>query len=156
MTDPPLPIQLPVEYHNLPWSRVSLHGLWLSTFSLLLLLTSSAGWFSRMGKSSRAPPSTSPVPYSEDTPDTTSAQRRGRDVLGCLTCRVRRKKCPDSKGDDSIPCSACVRNAVDCLGYPGPSPPWAGRMQVCSDFGVNSRLDATLTPFPICSSAAPS
>ena len=30
-----------------------------------------------------------------------SSQRRGkRDLSGCLTCRVRRKKCPGSTGND--------------------------------------------------------
>lgn len=58
------------------------------------------------------------------------APRSKRDNFGCLTCRVRRKKCKEPTGDDTKPCESCQRNGVECLGYPGLSPSWASRNQV--------------------------
>jgi hypothetical protein len=43
--------------------------------------------------------------------------------LGCLTCRVRRKKCtgmPEGGGA----CESCQRLCIECLGYSAKRPAW--------------------------------
>lgn len=85
-----------------------------------------------MGKAARDSSRASSDAYATDSPhhDSSSQKRAKRDLLGCLTCRVRRKKCMGPTGDDDKPCTSCQRNSLGCLGYSGASPPWAGRSQV--------------------------
>jgi hypothetical protein len=79
------------------------------------------------------------------------ASKTRRDTDGCLTCRVRRKKCEGSMADGS-PCNACTRWHIRCPGYPGPMPSWASRNSVSLSAAAcspPSTLDPhALAPFP--------
>ncbi|KAF8605181.1 hypothetical protein BDV93DRAFT_439650 [Ceratobasidium sp. AG-I] len=45
-----------------------------------------------------------------------------RSKEGCLTCRIRRKKCDQGKHSDS--CESCRRLHIECLGYSRNRPEW--------------------------------
>lgn len=63
---------------------------------------------------------------SDDDAPTTSPRNAKRQKNGCLTCRVRRKKCSDeSQGEvPNKPCSACSRLDIECLGWAHKRPKW--------------------------------
>ncbi|KAF9516981.1 hypothetical protein BS47DRAFT_588399 [Hydnum rufescens UP504] len=50
------------------------------------------------------------------------AQRITRSRLGCLTCRIRRKKC--NEPPNQTVCDACRRLRIECLGYAPRPPEW--------------------------------
>ncbi|KAF9511254.1 hypothetical protein BS47DRAFT_1346974 [Hydnum rufescens UP504] len=59
--------------------------------------------------------SSRPTPY--------MAQRRiTRSRHGCLTCRIRRKKCNEPA--DQTVCDTCQRLKIECLGYAPRPPEW--------------------------------
>jgi len=45
-----------------------------------------------------------------------------RSTQGCFTCRIRRKKCPNTDGVGK--CVTCVKLQVECLGYGKKRPVW--------------------------------
>jgi len=45
-----------------------------------------------------------------------------RSTQGCFTCRIRRKKCPNTDGVGK--CATCVKLQVECLGYGKKRPVW--------------------------------
>jgi len=54
-------------------------------------------------------------------------------VVGCATCRIRRKKCPidlDAQGA----CSLCQRLGLVCWGYGQPLPPWTKDGQALQNY----------------------
>lgn len=55
------------------------------------------------------------------TPTTPSRRVRSKD--GCLTCRIRRKKCDASRDHDNG-CETCARLHIECLGYSTKRPEW--------------------------------
>ncbi|KAG9104446.1 hypothetical protein FRC06_002392 [Ceratobasidium sp. 370] len=55
--------------------------------------------------------------------------KRVRTKGGCLTCRVRRKKCDESRDHDGG-CGDCSRLRIECLGYSTKRPEWLKGPQV--------------------------
>ncbi|KAG8741384.1 hypothetical protein FRC10_002904 [Ceratobasidium sp. 414] len=55
--------------------------------------------------------------------------KRVRTKGGCLTCRVRRKKCDESR-DHNGGCGDCARLHIECLGYSTKRPDWLKGPQV--------------------------
>ncbi|CEL57368.1 hypothetical protein RSOLAG1IB_02107 [Rhizoctonia solani AG-1 IB] len=51
-----------------------------------------------------------------------------RSKEGCLTCRIRRKKCDQGKHADS--CESCRRLHIECLGYSRNRPEWLKGVKV--------------------------
>ncbi|KAG8750284.1 hypothetical protein FRC12_012957 [Ceratobasidium sp. 428] len=58
--------------------------------------------------------------------------KRVRTKGGCLTCRIRRKKCDESR-DHNGGCETCARLHIECLGYSTKRPEWLKGTQV-NDF----------------------
>ncbi|KAF8606510.1 hypothetical protein BDV93DRAFT_553680 [Ceratobasidium sp. AG-I] len=55
--------------------------------------------------------------------------KRIRSKDGCLTCRIRRKKCDGSR-DHADGCETCARLHIECLGYSTKRPEWLKGEQV--------------------------
>lgn len=53
----------------------------------------------------------------------TTPSRRVRSKDGCLTCRIRRKKCDGARDHDGG-CDTCARLHIECLGYSTKRPEW--------------------------------
>lgn len=57
-------------------------------------------------------------------------EKRLRSKEGCLTCRIRGKKCDQGKATDEVVagnppgCAACRRLRIECLGYARNRPEW--------------------------------
>ncbi|KAF8754086.1 Fungal specific transcription factor domain [Rhizoctonia solani] len=49
--------------------------------------------------------------------------KRIRTKQGCLTCRIRRKKCDESR-EFGGGCETCSRLHIECLGYSNKRPEW--------------------------------
>ncbi|KAG8750272.1 hypothetical protein FRC12_012962 [Ceratobasidium sp. 428] len=58
--------------------------------------------------------------------------KRVRTKGGCLTCRIRRKKCDESR-EHNGGCETCARLHIECLGYSTKRPEWLKGTQV-NDF----------------------
>lgn len=54
------------------------------------------------------------------TETTTNTKRHARTRRGCLTCRIRKKKCDSLRPS----CTKCTRLHVQCLGYASDRPDW--------------------------------
>ncbi|CAE6508405.1 unnamed protein product [Rhizoctonia solani] len=50
--------------------------------------------------------------------------KRIRTKGGCLTCRIRRKKCDESREFANGGCETCARLHIECLGYSTKRPDW--------------------------------
>jgi len=74
-----------------------------------------------MAASAHTRPSKFKASKDSDKPST-SLNKRQRTKGGCLTCRVRGKKCDEGRVDGS--CEACRRLRIECLGYASNRPPW--------------------------------
>nr|XP_019044396.1 hypothetical protein I302_07680 [Kwoniella bestiolae CBS 10118]OCF23326.1 hypothetical protein I302_07680 [Kwoniella bestiolae CBS 10118] len=72
------------------------------------------------------PPPPSPSPSSSETPRTGKNQRK---KSGCLTCRLRKKKCDEGKPA----CGACIRLGLDCMGYDAKRPGWMNKKDKVKD-----------------------
>ncbi|QRW04155.1 Fungal Zn(2)-Cys(6) binuclear cluster domain [Ceratobasidium sp. AG-Ba] len=55
--------------------------------------------------------------------------KRIRTKGGCLTCRIRRKKCDESR-EHNEGCETCARLRIQCLGYSNKRPEWLKGQQV--------------------------
>ncbi|OCF74199.1 hypothetical protein I204_04569 [Kwoniella mangroviensis CBS 8886] len=73
--------------------------------------------------SSYVPP---PSPSPSETPRNGKSQRR---KTGCLTCRLRKKKCDEGKPA----CGACIRLGLDCMGYDTKRPGWMNKKDKVKD-----------------------
>ncbi|WWC71791.1 uncharacterized protein I206_105750 [Kwoniella pini CBS 10737] len=71
-----------------------------------------------------------------DTPPTGKNQRKRS---GCLTCRLRKKKCDEGKPN----CGACKRLGLDCMGYETKRPDWMNKKDRVKD--VTSQIKQTVT-----------
>ncbi|KAG8678679.1 hypothetical protein FRC08_017585, partial [Ceratobasidium sp. 394] len=62
---------------------------------------------------------------SKDRPISPDSERKPKGIRskeGCLTCRIRRKKCDQGKHEHS--CESCRRLHIECLGYSRNRPEW--------------------------------
>lgn len=53
-----------------------------------------------------------------------ASTKRVRTKGGCLTCRIRRKKCDESRDHLNGGCETCARLHIECLGYSTKRPEW--------------------------------
>lgn len=75
--------------------------------------------------------STAGVASKEKTSSHGSPERKTKGIRskeGCLTCRIRRKKCDQGKHADS--CESCRRLHIECLGYSRNRPEWLKGVKV--------------------------
>ncbi|KAJ1311811.1 hypothetical protein OPQ81_010274 [Rhizoctonia solani] len=69
------------------------------------------------------------MPGGTSSPPGVERRSKGiRSKEGCLTCRIRRKKCDQGKQADS--CESCRRLHIECLGYSRNRPEWLKGVKV--------------------------
>ncbi|KLT40037.1 hypothetical protein CC85DRAFT_165168 [Cutaneotrichosporon oleaginosum] len=56
------------------------------------------------------------------------SMKRKRSKAGCLTCRLRKKRCDETRPT----CAACTRLGLECIGY-GQRPAWMARREAVAD-----------------------
>ncbi|KAF7328049.1 Zn(2)-C6 fungal-type domain-containing protein [Mycena kentingensis (nom. inval.)] len=71
---------------------------------------------------SAGPPSPEPGP-SDGAGDPKARAITPRSDGGCWTCRLRRKKCDETQGEDGS-CQTCLRLTLECLGWGPKRPEW--------------------------------
>ncbi|WWC91482.1 uncharacterized protein L201_006428 [Kwoniella dendrophila CBS 6074] len=74
--------------------------------------------------------SSSTVLASASSPgETSKTGKNQRKRSGCLTCRLRKKKCDEGKPA----CGACTRLGLDCMGYEAKRPTWMNKKDKVKD-----------------------
>ncbi|WWC64341.1 uncharacterized protein I303_106951 [Kwoniella dejecticola CBS 10117] len=107
---------------------------------------SSAG-YSSLQVRSQPPPTNQPIasssssfiPTGSSSPsDSPRSGKNQRKRSGCLTCRLRKKKCDEGKPA----CGACLRLGLDCMGYETKRPEWMNKKEKVKD--VTTQIKQTV------------
>lgn len=91
-------------------------------------------------------PSSAPYPKSSPVSRTKADTSLMRDKNGCITCRVRQKKCTGIKLGDTD-CGDCIRLNIQCLGVQHNRPDWLRNPDALKE--TKYRIKHHLTEYPV-------
>ncbi|WWC91955.1 uncharacterized protein L201_006907 [Kwoniella dendrophila CBS 6074] len=91
------------------------------------------------GPSAGTTTTTTPTPPATTSKSTNNAPQIKRGKTGCITCRIRKKRCDEAKPT----CNNCDRLGLDCMGYSVQRPAWLKAKEVENQLKLEIKQKST-------------